>query len=501
MIRKTLIAFGITILLLALVLGAMWFKYRDNITPDLSSHAENVWHGQADLLGNRTPGELIRYTLRRLVGHPNLETLALPPLYWLQRQYERPVPATLPTLGKGQQAATLPPQQYGPTGQPIETLPAVVAVNTLAVGNLPTTAQVMVNTAESLIAATNAARPGQTIVIAPGHYKLATRINTNAAGTPSQPITVRAAQPGLVTLEFKTVVAFRVSQPYWVFENLHIRGVCDEHSHCEHAFHIYGAAQATVVRNNLIEDYNAHLKINGYIKQWPDHGLVQYNTLTNSSPRETANPVTFVDLVGANYWRVSDNLVSNFVKGSGNQISYGLFMKGASSGGRIERNLVICTTQSISQPGVRVGISFGGGTTNKVFCRDQRCTVEHTAGLAANNIVAHCNDFGIDVNTSNHTLVAHNTLVNTAGIDARGAPTTSATVYGNLFDGRIHLRDGAQIKPTFNDPAPSSTYLQEPDTLNLVWRKVPDNIPSLPTVNLDFNGKIRADGTKPGALD
>ena len=45
-------------------------------------------------------------------------------------------------------------------------------------------------------------------------------------------------------------------------------------------------------------------------------------------------------------------------------MAYGVFMKGASAQGRIERNLIICTTQDISQPGNRIGLSFGGGGTD-----------------------------------------------------------------------------------------------------------------------------------------
>jgi hypothetical protein len=69
-----------------------------------------VLTGQASIMGERTPGELIRYTLRRLEGHPNLEAMALPTLYQLQAHYEHPVlPGPLPTLGKGQQADAPPP--------------------------------------------------------------------------------------------------------------------------------------------------------------------------------------------------------------------------------------------------------------------------------------------------------------------------------------------------------------------------------------------------------
>jgi hypothetical protein len=493
--RKILLTLSITMLLLGIGAGGLWFKFRDNVTPDIRQHAVKVWHGQADLLNNRTRGELIRYALRRFEGHPNLETLVRPALLWVQRFYERPVPdGPLPTLGKGQQTATLPPQNYDLGGQPIETQ---LGATTPA---LVSTAPIVVVSVAGLLDATRHAKAGQIIEIAPGNYQLHQRIDTDAAGTQFQPITLRAAQPGQVTLNFNTEVAFRVSQPYWVFENMHIRGVCKEDRYCEHAFHIFGAAESTVVRNNLIEDFNADIKINGADNTWPDDGLVQYNTLINTRRRETANPVTLIDLVGANHWRVSDNIISNFVKGDGNLVAYGVFMKGASRDGRIERNLIICTPNNISQPGVRVGISFGGGTTGLSFCRDKRCEVEHKSGLAANNIVAHCNDFGVDVNDSTGIVIAYNTLINTAGIDVRGKES-SARIYGNMFEGVARQRDGASMTMEANEKTELSDYFESPDSLNFVWRKQPERILSLSFVSQDFYGQKRQVGTSPGALD
>jgi hypothetical protein len=302
-----------------------------------------------------------------------------------------------------------------------------------------------------------------------------------------------------VHIEFNAQEGFVVAHPYWVFENLGIQGVCKDHTSCEHAFHVVGNGAHLVVRNNLIVDFNAHFKINGLDGNWPDNGLLQHNTITNSGPRNTGNPTTLFDLVGANHWQVLDNVVSNFVKNGSNGISYGIFMKGASSGGRIERNLVICTPQNVSQPGVRVGISFGGGTTGQAYCRDGRCAAEHTAGLAANNIVAHCNDSGIDVNMSTGIVIAHNTLINTAGIDVRSGPA-SATLHGNLLEGQMRQRKGGQAKLVMNEIAVMANVFENPNALNLAWRKVPDNIPSIDLVPKDFYEQARGNATLPGAL-
>ncbi len=476
-LRKVGRVLGLTLMAVLLALAAGGFMIRDRISPELRRHAANVWQGTATITGERTQGEFVRYAVRRLEGHPNLESLLLPPLLWLQARAERTVPAgPLPTLGKGQQAQSLQPL----TGQAAQ-------------------AEIRAASAAEIVTALSSAKAGQTILIKPGTYRITNKVNTGFAGSREQPITVRASAPGQVTIEFDTVEGFAVSQAFWIFENLTIRGVCKEHSDCEHAFHVFGNANHTVIRNNLIKDFNAHIKVNGLDGDWPDDGLVQFNTLTNSKLRETHLPVTLVDIVGANHWTLADNLVSNFIKGEGDHISYGMFMKGAGRGGRIERNLIVCTPQDISQPGSRVGLSFGGGGTGKPYCRDQRCDAEYTAGLAANNIVAHCNDFGIDVNQSSAILIAHNTLINTAGIDVRRGPA-SAQAYGNLLDGRIRQRDGAQLKSEMNELASMPAIYDHADALQLGCRQNMDNVPSIALVPKDFNSQARSDGTLAGAL-
>lgn len=343
------------------------------------------------------------------------------------------------------------------------------------------------------------AMPGQIIEIQPGSYRIDRKLEIVRAGSKGLPIVLRSAQPGQVRIEFNADEGFLVTQPNWIFENLDIKGVCADDRHCEHAFHIVGGATNTVIRNNRIEDFNAHIKVNGQGGQWPDDGVLAFNTLANNRPRKTDLPVTPFDLVGASRWTVADNLVSNFVKGEGNQISYGIFMKGGGREGRIERNLVICTPREISQPGSRVGISFGGGGTGQAYCRDSACKSEHFAGLASNNIVAHCNDFGIDVSQASKILVAHNTLINTAGIDVRGE-TASAVVYGNLLEGRIRTRNGGQLLDEMNVLAKMKDIFDDPDRLNLHAKMRLKKIPASPGVRRDFCSHARATFTLPGAF-
>jgi parallel beta-helix repeat protein len=405
---------------------------------------------------DRTPGELMRYAERRLIGHPKLEFVILPIFKTLRPLIERPVGGPFPTLGKGQQAQTLSPQRYDNEGRPIPLDPPRDEPPSALVGETIT-----ITSASGIPQALSKARSGQIIELAPGTYAMPISLHIHNAGEATRPIVMRAKVPGSVIIESTATEGFHLHAPYWVFENLVIRGTCKEHSNCEHAFHIVGKAQNIVIRNNRIEDFNAHIKVNGLGDIFPDNGLVQFNTLSNTRPRMTANPVTPIDIVAADNWRLADNIISNFVKADGNKISFGAFMKGSGNHGLIERNLVICTTENISQPGNRVGLSLGGGGTDKNACRDKRCITEFSQGAIVDNIIAHCNDFGIYINRASQSRVSANTLANTYGIDVR-FPTSSGFVSANTHDGRIRARDDANVETLDNH---HHWVLQLPDSI------------------------------------
>jgi Chondroitinase B len=444
------------------------------------------------LMNERAPMAWVRYTERRLEGHPKLETVALPLLAWARQHLEREPPAPLADLGKGQRAGSLLPVRYGVDGRPLPT----------QVSNTPLRAPVpdkLISSVEQLAQALAQARPGQVLELASGTYTIRHTLTLSRAGTAQEPITLRARAPGSVNLVVETVQALVVGQPFWIFENLDWRGNCANDNQCEHAFHVVGPARGTVIVNNRMVDFNAHIKVNGENGQWPDHGLLQFSTLLNTRPRNTGNAVAPFDLVAASGWQVLDNHVENFVRANSDGTNYGLFMKGGGSGGRFERNLVVCTPRGISQRGSRVGLSVGNGGTYAAVCRDQRCDVEHSGAVVANNVVAHCNDAGIDVAKSRDTWILHNTLINTQGILVRNPPA-DAVAERNLFDGGQRVRQGSEL--VARDNAQHGTLadpLWAPDALDLRWREPPTTLPRHDKVPLDFCGKPRSLATPLGA--
>ncbi len=400
----------------------------------------------------------------------------------------------LPTLGKGQQTRSLT-VALPPTNEDAHGHSSVEAF---------TPPPIVVSNESELRSAMARAQAGQSIQIAPGTYTVSRALTTVSAGSSERPITLHAKDPGMVVLKINGVIGFEITQPFWVFENLRIQGVCQDDSQCEHAFHVVGRANGTVIQNNHIEDFNAHIKINGDLtsssRTWPDSGLIKYNTLTNTRPRNTGNPVTPIDLVGANNWVVSDNVVRNFVKSGGSQISFGIFMKGGGNSGRIERNLVICTDHDTGQPGARVGISFGGGGSFPAgICRDQECVTEHSKGTIANNVVAHCNDVAVYVNRASKILVAHNTLIDTSGIDVR-FPAASAIIHGNFMDGRIKSRDDGHVQSEGNAVTSTRAYFANTNKMHLEWTSLPEMVATSKDVREDFCGRARAWRSLPGAF-
>lgn len=320
--------------------------------------------------------------------------------------------------------------------------------------------EVLVASSDEARAAFARSAPGQTITFLPGTYRFDDRgLSASRAGSAAAPITVRAALAGTVLLELAVVEGVSVTAPYWRFENLMLRGVCKAHRDCEHAFHVSGAAHHFAALNNTITDFNAHFKINGDGGRFPDFGTIAHNTLSNSSARQTSNPVTPIDLVAASDWTIRANLISDFFKAEGDQVSYGAFAKGGGSRNRFIGNIVLCERQLARQPGQQIGISLGGGATGPAYCRDRHCITEQTGSSIESNLIGACSDVGIYLNSAADSTIVHNSVIDTAGIDVR-FPTSSARIAGNLVDGAIRSRNGGLLHLDDNlDSATAWLYL------------------------------------------
>lgn len=389
---------------------------------------------------------------------------------------------------------------------------AVAAVTAVAVAAPAAAAVVPVSDVPALLAAIQSAAPGDVITLAPGIYDISGNVSCTAAGTAARPIVVRAERLGDALIRFDAVEGFKVSAPRWTFENLDIRGVCAAHSDCEHGFHLFGDADFTSIRHCRLSDYNAAIKSNGgsvgadFV--FPDDVLVEHNEFSNSTVRDTGNPVTPIDVVGGRRWVVRANLIADFGKGGGNGISYAAFLKGNSKDGLFERNLVICERDHAG--GIRLGLSFGGGGSGPPsICEEGTCTPEHEGGVMRNNLIVNCpDDVGIYLNEALDVGIYNNTLYATTGIDVRFAASV-AELRNNVLSGSIRERDGGsavvgtnltgislgQFASWFADPAGADFGLLDGGALV----DLGENLAAVPD---DYCGNSRDDGANDlGALE
>lgn len=338
---------------------------------------------------------------------------------------------------------------------------ALCALGSCAAAPTVSAAVIPVSDVAGLRAAVAAANPGDEIVLAPGNYALATSVTVSRPGTPIAPIRLRAQFPRAATLQVSTFIGFRVAAADWQFEGLLMEGTCALDGECEHAFQILANGDRTVLRDNHLRDFNAPIKGNGepigpggsYV--FADDVLIEGNRLYATRARNTANPVTFIDVVGGRRWVVRGNQIYDFQKLGGDGISYGAFLKGNSRDGLFERNLVICSRGFSG--GTRLGLSLGGGGTAAQFCEDGSCSTEHQNGTLRNNLILNCSDVGIYLNRAAGATIAHNTLFNTTGIDVR-FPTSTATIRSNASTGAVRNRDGGTSTQAGNlDSVPLAT--------------------------------------------
>ncbi|MGX4641043.1 right-handed parallel beta-helix repeat-containing protein [Massilia sp. SYSU DXS3249] len=431
-----------------------------------------------------TPRALAPYILKRTSGHNELIVgagrLVAGTLQYLDRGAVSPQP--LPALTLGAQ----------PDGAPA-----------------PQGRERLVASGEEARQAIATAVAGDVITFLPGEYTLRGTVYARQAGSAEAPIVVRAARPGTVRIGLIAAEGFAVSAPYWRFENLTIQGACGNAGACDHAFHVVGKAHHFVARNNTIRDFNAHFKINGERGHFPDHGLIEANTLGNTGPRQTTHPVTPIDLVAASDWTIRANLIHDFVKAWGDRVSYGAFAKGGAQRTVFERNVVLCERLLAGQPGQRVGLSFGGGGTGKPYCRDGRCITEHDEGVMRANLVSGCSDAGIYLNSAANTRIERNTLLDTAGVQVRYAES-GAAFEGNLVDGPLQSRDGGVLRLGDNLSTsivwlylgrhPQRSLFADPATLDLRWRDDPPRREG-PAAASDLCGMSGGSGASYGAFD
>jgi parallel beta-helix repeat protein len=151
--------------------------------------------------------------------------------------------------------------------------------------------------------------------------------------------------------------------------------------------------------------------------------------------------------VGGEGWVLRDNFIADYAKEGGNETSYGAFLKGASSNGIFEGNLVICEWRH--KGGYRVGLSFGGGGTDKTYMGG--AIDEHSRGIMRNNIVLNCPEAeGIYLNRASEAKLYNNTIYNAYGIVARFPAKTASDIRNNIISGAVAARAGASLTASNN---------------------------------------------------
>ncbi|HVA14176.1 MAG TPA: hypothetical protein VNF99_13055 [Stellaceae bacterium] len=339
---------------------------------------------------------------------------------------------------------------------------------------------VNVSTVPQILLAIADAKAGDIITVAPGRYELP-GLRLTASGNLQHKIVLRAARPGTVELRSAAVEFMKISGSDWVVENFDIAGICASDTDCEHAFHIVSHADRTLIRDNRIRDYNAHIKGNGEGGYFPSDVVIAGNMLFDTRPRVTDNPIAPVDVVGGSRWIVRGNLIADFAKRLDHppvrtdDWSYAMFLKGNSENGLIENNVVGCIIDAPPTPSIR-GIALGGSGTghNAGLCdRGDDCTTEHRHGTIRGNIVFNCPaEPGIYLFKSADTLIARNIVIATAGIEAV-SPETSARLSGNRFDGAIVVQDGATIAGANDNVVLTKEEARQRDLLPLLGKMSP----------------------------
>jgi hypothetical protein len=192
-------------------------------------------------------------------------------------------------------------------------------------------------------------------------------------------------------------------------------------------------------------DFNAQVKGNGdgRSSRFPNDVVIEDSVLFNRTVRDTRRPVAAIDVVGGRRWIVRGNVIADFAQGQGRGVGFGVFLKGGSRDGLIERNVAICEWRH--KGGFRIALSLGGsGGESPPICEENDCRPRHIGGAIRDNVVLNCpRDAGIYVNAAAGATLERNTLYDSLGVDVR-FPEASAVLSANVISGGVLERQGGK---------------------------------------------------------
>lgn len=277
---------------------------------------------------------------------------------------------------------------------------------------------VHVSNSTEFTAALAAALPGDAITLRAGTYYLnASKVRANRAGTAADPIFVRAGVLGEAKIQFCNSEGFFVAAPHWIFENLEIRGVCNDGTNNEHAFHITGTGSHVIVRNNKVVNFMSHVKTNcdlsGTTFTCPRGIKFLYNRWYNTAPIPGNAPFNVLNVDGSDDTVIRGNIFHDFASANTSKSATAIYTKMHSNNVLVEQNLVVCEKNVVTGSNRR-GINVGDSTDGNQYCINQDCTSFN--GIYRNNIVMNCqgagNSFGIGVINQDTSTFIHNTVIN-----------------------------------------------------------------------------------------
>ncbi len=371
----------------------------------------------------------------------------------------------------------------------------------------PLGAVIRVGTVDELLAAVDRVRPGETILVADGHYQLPRVLVLQQ----KHDIVLRGASgdPAKVILSGKGW-----DGPAKNEDLLHI-GRCEHVTVADLTFtdcRSYGIKVEAENGPKDIHIYHCHFRdigvraIKGSAGQDPNlravKGSVRYCSFENTKvpPADWlfgGDYIAGIDMMALEDWSFSDNVFRN-IKGRRGGGRAAIFIWVRSRRVVVERNLILNCDR---------GVSFGNPGQSTANLAGERLAYV-TDGVIRNNFIAGGPDCGIEIWYAERIQIYHNTIWRPEQNWSRGirvgAGTAQADVVNNLVHGEIRLEGGeAQLRQNLAgrldgycvDPASGNLALKSAAT-----RAIGQGLP-LPGVTDDIRGRPRANHPAIGAWE